>query len=73
MYTVMHCAAGMAILHVLSAFSSTPTWILSLTISSESQLKVRKYCQLLTHESNTILDEQYIIPPIQMNGGANAE
>jgi len=50
MYTVARLAAGMAILHVLSVFSSTPTWILNLTI-----------------------DEQYVIPPIQTNGGANAE
>ena len=43
-------------------FSSTPTSILNLTTSSESQyndisndiLSVRKYSQLFTHESNTI-------------------
>jgi len=25
------------------------------------------------HESNTFLDDQYVIPPIQTSGGANAE
>jgi len=53
-------------------FSSTPTSILNLTTSSESQyndvsndiLSVRKYFQLFTHESNI----QYVIPPIQTNG-----
>jgi len=33
----------------------------------------RKYCQLFTHEPNTLLGKQYIILPIQTNGGANAE
>ena len=33
-------------------------------------MSVWKYCQLFTHESNTFLGEQYVIPPIQINGGA---
>jgi len=47
-------------------FSSTPTSILNLTMSSESQendvsndiLSVRKYSQLFTHESNIFLLKQ---------------
>ena len=38
-------------------------------IDSNDILSERKYCQLFTHESNTFLGEQYLIPPIQMNGG----
>jgi len=48
-------------------------WILNLTMSTESQWKVRKNCQLFTHESNTFLDEQYVILPIETNRDAIAE
>jgi len=62
--------------YIFVHFPSTPNSNLNLTISLESQwnidsnyiLSVRKYCQLFTHESNTFLDEQYVIPPLQTNG-----
>jgi len=49
--------------YIFVHFSSTPTSILNLTISSESQwnidsndvLFIRKYSELFTHESNTFL------------------
>jgi len=54
---------------------SPPRSWTNLTVSSESQwnidandlLSVRKYSQLFTHESNTFLGKQYVIPPIQMS------
>ena len=42
-------------------------------IDSNNILSIRKYCQLFIHESNTFLGDQYVIPPIHKNGGANAE
>ena len=49
-YVGLHCGAPCCRdgHFALSVFSSTPTCILNLTISSESQWKVRKYCQLFT-------------------------
>jgi len=52
--------------------TSVYLWKANETDSSDI-LSIRKYYQLFTHESNTFLGEQYIILPIQTNGGANAE
>jgi len=65
--------------YIFVNFTQTPTSTSNLSTSLESQwnieskdiLSVRKlgkYCQLFTHESNTFLDDQYVIPPIQTNG-----
>jgi len=67
--------------YIFANCSQTPASTSNLTSSLESQwnidsndiLSLRKYCQLFTHELNTFLGEQYIILPIQMNGGANTE
>jgi len=82
--SVAQRAVKMAILRVLSVtflyISPQPPFRSWTWLSSESQwnidfndiLSARKDCQLFTHESNTFLGEQYVIPSIQTNGGANA-
>jgi len=67
--------------YIFVHFSPTHTLTLNVTKSSESQwnihsndiLSTLKYCQLFTHKSNIFLGKQYVIPPIETNGGANAE
>jgi len=67
--------------YIFAKCSQTPASTLNLSTSSESQwnvdsnnlLSIRKYYQLFMYKSNTFLCEQYVILPIQTNGGANAE
>jgi len=57
-----------------TAFSThagiSPIWGFSLSTGPNNVLSVWKYCQLFTHEQ---YGEQYVILPIQTDGGANAE
>jgi len=74
-------AAGIAIFLCVKCFLLKPHFDLEpdciirrpMQIDSNYMLCIRKYCQLFTHESNTFLNEQYVILPIQVNRGVNAE